>query len=483
MFGLKGDWSLDVKERYFTLEDYCGAEPRWCTGCGDHGILAAVHRVCRDAQLKPEKTVAVSGIGCSSRLPHYMNTYGFHGLHGRALPVACGIKSRRPDLDVWVATGDGDCFSIGAAHWIHAMRYNMDLTMLVFDNGIYGLTKKQTSPTTPLDVPTNTHPSGALLPPMNPLTVTLGITNISFVAQIVDWNAQLRHEVIRKAHEHKGTSFVRIIQRCPVYVEAIGKTLQDEPARLKLLTHEKGVQVDDSVKRQFPNHAEHDPSDINAARELAENPEELPLGILYQNPDAPRYDLMTAAGLEMTAAERLAGLVDDRRDAGLGRFPSQAAIRSGPVDDNAQTEVNREIANRGIGQVRAYLRQVRALERACVQINQSVAIRDDVGEEGMSDSCCGAAGRIAREVAIQIAAVRQVTRAAPKTLHIDDRNADNRAGQLARIHVVKDTTNHLHAIKFVAVDGSGKAQRRAGQTAVDDEHRRGNRHTFEKLGC
>jgi 2-oxoglutarate ferredoxin oxidoreductase subunit beta len=131
MFGLKGDWSLEVKDRYFTLEDYSGAEPRWCTGCGDHGILAAVHRVCRDSQIEPEKTVAVSGIGCSSRLPHYMKTYGFHGLHGRALPVACGVKSRRPDLDVWVATGDGDCFSIGAAHWIHAMRYNMDITLLV----------------------------------------------------------------------------------------------------------------------------------------------------------------------------------------------------------------------------------------------------------------------------------------------------------------------------------------------------------------
>ena len=213
MFGLKGDWSLEVKDRYFTLDDYSGAEPRWCTGCGDHGILAAVHRVCRESQIPPEKTVAVSGIGCSSRLPHYMNTYGFHGLHGRALPVACGIKSRRPDLDVWVATGDGDCFSIGGGHWIHAMRYNMDITLLVFDNGIYGLTKKQTSPTTPLDVPTNTHPSGALLPPLNPLTVTLGITNISFVAQIVDWNAPLRHEVIKKAHEHKGTSFVRIAAR------------------------------------------------------------------------------------------------------------------------------------------------------------------------------------------------------------------------------------------------------------------------------
>jgi 2-oxoglutarate ferredoxin oxidoreductase subunit beta len=295
MFGLKGDWSLDVKERYFTLDDYSGAVPRWCTGCGDHGILAAIHRVCRDAQITPEKTVAVSGIGCSSRLPHYMNTYGFHGLHGRAMPVACGVKSRRPDLDVWVATGDGDCFSIGAAHWIHAMRYNMDLTMLVFDNGIYGLTKKQTSPTTPLDVPTNTHPSGALLPPLNPLTVTLGITNISFVAQIVDWNAQLRHEVIKKAHEHKGTGFVRIIQRCP---------------------HEKGVQVDDSVKRLFPNHAAHDPTDLAAALTIAANDSILPLGILYHNPDAICYDQISS---------RWASSITIRMQYAMTRFPPSAS--------------------------------------------------------------------------------------------------------------------------------------------------------------
>ena len=308
MFGLKGDWSLEVKDRYFTLEDYTGGQPRWCTGCGDHGILAAVHRVCRDAQLKPEKTVAVSGIGCSSRLPHYMKTYGFHGLHGRALPVACGVKSRRPDLDVWVATGDGDCFSIGAAHWIHAMRYNMDITMLVFDNGIYGLTKKQTSPTTPFDIPTNTHPSGALLPPLNPLTVTLGVTNVSFVAQIVDWNAQLRHQVIEMAHQHKGTGFVRIIQRCPVYVDAIGKSLQDEPARMKLLTHKNGVEVDDSVKKLFPNHAEHDPSNLAAALTIAADPSVLPLGILYRNPDAPCYDDMSSVGLEMGVEEKLAGM-------------------------------------------------------------------------------------------------------------------------------------------------------------------------------
>ncbi len=138
--------------------------------------------------------------------------------------------------------------------------------------------------------------------------MTLGVTNISFVAQIVDWNAPLRHEVIKKAHEHKGTSFVRIIQRCPVYVESIGKSLQDEPARMKLLTHEKGVQVDDAVKKLFPNQAEHDPSDLAAARALAEDPNSLPLGILYHNPDAPQYDMMTSVGMDMSIDDKLAGM-------------------------------------------------------------------------------------------------------------------------------------------------------------------------------
>ena len=134
--------------RYYTLEDYEGATPRWCPGCGDHAVLTAVQRLCRDEQLPPEKTVFVSGIGCSSRFPHYMKTYGFHGLHGRALPVACGIRSRRPDLHIFVATGDGDCCSIGAGHWMHAIRYNMNMVVMLLDNNIYGLTKNQTSPTT-----------------------------------------------------------------------------------------------------------------------------------------------------------------------------------------------------------------------------------------------------------------------------------------------------------------------------------------------
>ena len=141
---------LQMYDERHELEDYQSGVPRWCTGCGDNAILAAVQRLCRDEQLRPEKTVFVSGIGCSSRFPHYMKTYGFHGIHGRALPIAEGVKMARPDLHVFVNTGDGDCCSIGAAHWIHAIRYNMNLTVFLHDNQIYGLTKKQASPTSPI---------------------------------------------------------------------------------------------------------------------------------------------------------------------------------------------------------------------------------------------------------------------------------------------------------------------------------------------
>ena len=153
---------LRMCEEHHELEDYQSGVPRWCTGCGDNAILTAVQRLCRDENLRPEKTVFVSGIGCSSRFPHYMRTYGFHGIHGRALPIAEGVKMARPDLNVFVNTGDGDCCSIGAAHWIHAMRYNMNMTVLLHDNQIYGLTKKQASPTSPIGTKSNTTPRGSL---------------------------------------------------------------------------------------------------------------------------------------------------------------------------------------------------------------------------------------------------------------------------------------------------------------------------------
>ncbi len=308
MFGLKADWSLEVFERYFTLGDYAGGEARWCSGCGDFAVLNTVHRVLRDAQVAPEKSVAVSGIGCSSRLPHYMGTYGLHGLHGRALPLANGVKSRRPDLDVWVATGDGDCFSIGAGPWLHSLRLNMDMVVLVFDNAIYGLTKKQTSPTTPAGTRTNTHPTGAPMPPINPLTITLGVTNVSFVAQVVDWNPPLLYETIKAAHEHRGTSFVRILQRCPVFSESFCKPLQDNPARFVLLEHEDGIQIDDNVKRIYSNVVEHDPSDWLAAMKYARDDENLPLGLLYKNTDAIVYEDVSSQGIGKTNEEKIAAV-------------------------------------------------------------------------------------------------------------------------------------------------------------------------------
>ena len=307
MFGLKADWSLEVFERYFTMGDYAGGEARWCPGCGDHAVLTAAHKVLRDEQQKPELSVCVSGIGCSSRMPHYMGTYGFHGLHGRALPVACGIKARRPELDVWVATGDGDCFSIGTAHWIHAIRYNMNMTTMVFDNAIYGLTKAQTSPTSPLGMHTNTHPFGAILGAHNPLTITLGITNASFIAQVVDWNPPLLYATLRAAYRHRGTSFVRIIQRCPVYADAVSKDLQDHPERFVLLEHDSGIPLDKSVLRQFPEKIEHDPSNLGRAFELAADESKPPLGLLYHNPNAPCYEDLSSQGAQMTPEDRLSG--------------------------------------------------------------------------------------------------------------------------------------------------------------------------------
>ena len=209
---------LRLHDQHHELEDYQSGVPRWCTGCGDNAILAAVQRLCRDEDLRPEKTMFVSGIGCSSRFPHYMKTYGFHGIHGRALPVAEGIKMSRPDLNVFVNTGDGDCCSIGAAHWIHAIRYNMNMTVMLHDNQIYGLTKMQASPTSPRGTKSNTTPRGSYLDGLNPLTVTLGVQNVSFVAQAVDWIPEVLYDIIKAAYHHKGLSFVRILQRCPEWL-------------------------------------------------------------------------------------------------------------------------------------------------------------------------------------------------------------------------------------------------------------------------
>ena len=291
-------------ERDYELGDYEGPVARWCPGCGDHSVLTAVERLLVAEQLKPEQTVFVSGIGCSSRFPHYLKTYGFHGIHGRALPVATGIKLHRPDLTVFVVMGDGDCCSIGAAHWVHAIRYNTQMVALLLDNSIYGLTKKQTSPTTPQGFKTNTQPAGSFLPQLNPLTTMLGTTNVSFVAQTAEWIPAHLYATLRAAYRHKGLAFVRILQRCPMYTQSIYERAVKDPSLVELLVHDDGVIVSE-LDAIYRGRTAHDPSDLNAARALADDVERIRLGVFFRDEARPRYNEIRRVQ-KISATERIA---------------------------------------------------------------------------------------------------------------------------------------------------------------------------------
>lgn len=295
---------LDQGEDHeYEMSEYEGARARWCPGCGDHSVLTAVQRLLAAEQLAPEQTMMVSGIGCSSRLPHYMKTYGFHGLHGRALPVATGIKLHRPELAVFVTTGDGDCTSIGAGHWVHALRYNMDMTVMLLDNNIYGLTKNQTSPTTPVGFKSNTMPYGGILPPLNPIEVALGVTNASFVAQTAEWVPAHLYATLRAAYHHKGFSFVRILQRCPVFTPAIFQAAVQDPSRIIMMVHDDGV-VTPELDKIYTSQVHHDPSDLAAARAMAEQTDRIHLGVFYKNSSKPRYEELRRV-TPRTPAERV----------------------------------------------------------------------------------------------------------------------------------------------------------------------------------
>ena len=189
---------------------------RWCPGCGDFAVLSAVQKVLPTLGIPKEKIVFVSGIGCSSRFPYYMNTYGFHTIHGRALTVATGVKCSNPDLQVWVVTGDGDGLSIGGNHLLHAMRRNVDIKVLLFNNRIYGLTKGQYSPTSELGKKTKSSPMGTIDIPLNPTAVALSC-EASFVARAVDTDLPFLSEVLTRAAKHKGSAFVEIFQNCIVF--------------------------------------------------------------------------------------------------------------------------------------------------------------------------------------------------------------------------------------------------------------------------
>ncbi len=202
-------------------------EVRWCPGCGDYAILAQVQKVMPEFGIPRENIVFISGIGCSSRFPYYMNTYGFHTIHGRAPAIATGLKVTRPELDVWVVTGDGDGLSIGGNHLIHCLRRNVDLKILLFNNRIYGLTKGQYSPTSEVGKITKSTPAGSVDYPFNPITVALG-AHASFVCRTVDVEQKHLGDMLKRAHAHRGASYIEILQNCNIFNDGAFNELSDK---------------------------------------------------------------------------------------------------------------------------------------------------------------------------------------------------------------------------------------------------------------
>jgi 2-oxoglutarate/2-oxoacid ferredoxin oxidoreductase subunit beta len=246
----KKDWASDQ-------------EVRWCPGCGDYSVLTAVQMLMPTLGLRRENTVFISGIGCSSRFPYYMNTYGMHSIHGRALPIATGLAVSRPDLDVWVVTGDGDALSIGGNHLIHALRRNVNLTVLLFNNQIYGLTKGQYSPTSEEGKVTKSTPFGSVDHPFNPISLALG-AEATFVARTHDLDRAHMTEIFRRAHDHQGSGFVEIYQNCNVFNDGAFEKVTARDSRADMLIrlehgqpvrfgahNERGVVVDRHGRAQI----------------------------------------------------------------------------------------------------------------------------------------------------------------------------------------------------------------------------------------
>jgi 2-oxoglutarate ferredoxin oxidoreductase subunit beta len=215
--------TLSFTKKTFTSDQ----EPRWCPGCGDYAILAAVQSFMPELGVAPENTVFVSGIGCSGRFTYYMDTYGFHGIHGRAPAIATGIATAKPDLNVWVVTGDGDALSIGGNHLIHALRRNVNLKILLFNNQIYGLTKGQYSPTSEVGKVTKSTPFGSVDRPFDPVALALGAA-ATFVARTIDNDRKHLTDVLRQAAEHPGAAFVEIYQNCNVFNDGAFDLLREK---------------------------------------------------------------------------------------------------------------------------------------------------------------------------------------------------------------------------------------------------------------
>jgi len=226
-----------------SLKDFkSDQEVRWCPGCGDYAILAAFQAFLPELDVPRENVVVISGIGCSSRLPYYVDTYGMHSIHGRAPAIATGLAASRPDLSVWVITGDGDALSIGGNHIIHALRRNINIKILLFNNRIYGLTKGQYSPTSEQGKVTKSTPFGSLDHPFNPVSLALG-ADATFVARTIDSDRKHLTSVLREAADHQGAAFIEIYQNCPIFNDDAFAPLKDTGAAERLLRLEHGQPV------------------------------------------------------------------------------------------------------------------------------------------------------------------------------------------------------------------------------------------------
>ena len=300
---------------------------RWCPGCGDYAILATVQRTLAQLGVQRENTVFVSGIGCSSRFPYYMNTYGFHTIHGRAPAIASGLKITRPELDVWVITGDGDGLSIGGNHMIHALRRNVGLKIILFNNQIYGLTKGQYSPTSQPGTRAPSTPTGSIDFPLNPIALALG-AGATFVARAADTDAKLMGKILEEAYRHQGAVFIEMLQNCPVFNDGVWEGLKDDPANKQLVLAEgkplvfaggtKGIRLGAGLVPEIVDVVNGDTSGLlvhteqgsplyaNLLAQLVQPAFPMPMGVLYRN-EKPTYEQLAHAQLDDAMAKQGAG--------------------------------------------------------------------------------------------------------------------------------------------------------------------------------
>jgi 2-oxoglutarate ferredoxin oxidoreductase subunit beta len=279
-------------ELKLTAKDFkSDQEVRWCPGCGDYAILAALQGFMPELGIPRERIVFVSGIGCAARFPYYMQTYGMHSIHGRAPAIATGLAVSRRDLSVWVVTGDGDALSIGGNHLIHALRRNVGLRILLFNNRIYGLTKGQYSPTSGQGKVTGSTPVGSVDYPFNPLALALG-AGATFVARALDTDKQGLGEVLRRAARHRGTAFVEIFQNCNIYNDGEFDYIREDKGARTYLEHGAELAGTGIV---------HDESDLATAFRLAQLTWEgdgvVPLGV-FRDVERPTYDELVQAQLD-----------------------------------------------------------------------------------------------------------------------------------------------------------------------------------------